>query len=153
MPDDETTAGRLVIIGGGLQADNAAVYESVLDGRVGDGPLCVLPTASGEPVASLEHAVDRFTGYAGVGSVKGVLLSTDEPSRAHEPSVASDLATCSGFFYTGGVQSRVVDVFLPVGDTTQAYRALRQRWQEGAVVSGTSAGAAMMSTSARLRGC
>jgi hypothetical protein len=39
----------------------------------------------------------------------------------------------------------VLDVFLPEGDTTEAYRVLWRRWQEGAVVAGTSAGAAMMS--------
>ncbi|MEJ2204672.1 MAG: Type 1 glutamine amidotransferase-like domain-containing protein [Gemmatimonadota bacterium] len=36
-------------------------------------------------------------------------------------------------------------MFLPGGDTTAAYQTLWRRWQEGAVVAGSSAGAAMMS--------
>ncbi len=139
------TTGRLVIIGGGLQADNSAVFQSIVDARAGDGPLCVVPTANDEPTASMERAVATLTGYGGVGSVKGLLISTKDPSRAREPSVVAQMKTCSGFFFTGGSQSRIVDVFLPGGDTTEAYRALWQSWQEGAVVSGTSAGAAMMS--------
>ena len=139
------TTGRLVIAGGGLQADNSAVYQSVVDARAGDGPLCVVPTASSDPEASMERAVATLTGYGGVGSVKGILISTENPSQAQDPSVVAEVRTCSGFFFTGGSQSRIVDVFLPGGDTTEAYRALWQRWQEGAVVSGSSAGAAMMS--------
>jgi len=93
----------------------------------------------------MERAVATLTGYGGVGSVKGILISTENPSQAQDPSVVAEVRTCSGFFFTGGSQSRIVDVFLPGGDTTEAYRALWQRWQEGAVVSGSSAGAAMMS--------
>ena len=138
-------AGRLVIAGGALQANNAVVYEAILDARAGDGPLCVLPTANGEPEESMQQAVERLTEYGGSASAKGVLITTEDPSRARDPSVAAELTTCSGFFFTGGSQRRILDVFLPAGDTTVAYRAIWQRWQEGAVVAGTSAGAAMMS--------
>lgn len=139
------TAGRLVIVGGGLQATNADVYQAIMSGRDGDGPLCVVPTASADAPASMESARATLATYADSASVKGILLSTEDPSRAHDPAVAADLTSCSGFFFTGGVQSRVVDVFLPDGDTTAAFRALWDRWQAGAVVSGSSAGAAMMS--------
>jgi len=137
--------GRLVIVGGALQSDNAAVYSAVLEARHGSGPLCVIPTASSDPSEAIEGAVATLTQYGGIGSAKGVLLSTDEPERARDPAVASELTECSGFYFTGGSQSRILDVFLPEGDTTEAYRALWQRWREGAVVAGSSAGAAMMS--------
>src|SRR5690606_30145541 len=42
-------SGRLVIVGGALARDNAEVYGAVLDGVGGDGPLCIVPTASGVP--------------------------------------------------------------------------------------------------------
>lgn len=139
------TPGRLVIVGGALQAENASVYESVLDARAGDGPVCVVPTASSDAEESMDLAVERLTEYGGAGSAKGILISTEDPSRAQDPSVVAELETCSGFFFTGGSQSRIIDVFLPAGDTTEAYRALWRRWHAGAVMSGTSAGAAMMS--------
>ena len=142
---EEAAPGRLVIVGGALDSANAEVYRAVIEGRDGNGPLCVLPTASGEPAASMESAAAILAAYAGPGAVVGILLSTDDPARADSSSVADSLAACSGYFFTGGAQSRVLDVFLPQGDTTEAFRALWRRWQEGAVVSGSSAGAAMMS--------
>jgi len=143
--DAASTVGRLVIIGGALKADNAPVYEAIVDGRAGDGPVCVVPTASSDPAESMEGAVETLAGYVGVDAAKGLLISTEDPSQARDPSMVAELEACSGFFFTGGSQSRVIDVFLPGGDTTEAFRALWQRWQEGAVVSGSSAGAAMMS--------
>ena len=138
-------AGRLVIIGGALKADNSAVYDAVVAGRAGDGPLCVVPTASADAQEAMSGAVRVLAGFAGDDPVTGVLLTTEDPARAQDPSVAAELAACSGFYFTGGSQSRILDVFLPAGDTTAAYRALVQRWREGAVVAGSSAGAAMMS--------
>jgi len=137
--------GRLVIVGGALSRENADVYGAIVEAREGEGPLCVIPTASGEPEASMESARATLARYVGPEAVKGILLSTDDPSRASAPEVAQEITGCSGFFFTGGAQSRVVEVFLPEGDTTAAYRALWTRWQEGAVVAGSSAGAAMMS--------
>ena len=137
--------GRLVIVGGALQADNSAVYDAVVEARAGTGPLCVIPTASGDAPESMNGAIQTLSEYAGEGEVTGVLITTEDPTRAKDPSVAAELAACSGFYFTGGSQSRILDVFLPEGDTTVAYRALWQRWQDGAVVSGSSAGAAMMS--------
>jgi cyanophycinase len=144
---DERAAdgGALVIVGGALQTDNAAVYSAIVAARDGDGPLCVIPTASSDPVEAIDRAVANLAEYGGSGSAKGVLLSTESPERARDPAVATELAGCSGFYFTGGSQSRILDVFLPEGDTTVAYRALWQRWREGAVVAGSSAGAAMMS--------
>lgn len=134
-----------MIVGGALDSANAEVYHAIVEARDGDGPLCVVPTASGEPAASMESAAATLAAYAGPGAVVGVGLSTEDPTRADSSAVVDSLAACSGYFFTGGAQSRVLDVFLPQGDTTEAFRTVWRRWQEGAVVSGSSAGAAMMS--------
>lgn len=141
---EQARPGRLVIVGGALAADNEAVYRAVLDGREGDGPVCVLPTASGEPEASMGSAVERLDAWGGPGTARAVLIAATEPARADDPAVASRLRSCGGFFFTGGSQSRIVDTFRPGGSTTAAYRVVVDRWREGAVVAGTSAGAAMM---------
>jgi cyanophycinase len=143
--DSARPVGRLVIVGGGLDDTNEDVYQAILVGRQGDGPLCVLPTASGSPASSMESAVETLATYAGSDAVRGIPVSTEDPALAEDSSTVADLASCSGFYFTGGSQSRIVDVFLPGRDTTAAYRALWGRWQEGAVVAGSSAGAAMMS--------
>jgi cyanophycinase len=139
-----TRAGDLVIIGGGLRADNSAVYMAVLDGRAGDGPLCVIPTASAEPESSMESAVTRFDELGGPGTALGILLTVDDPEDAWLPEVAEQIRSCSGFFFTGGVQTRIVRVFRPEEGDSPAFRALQERHAAGAVVSGSSAGAAIM---------
>jgi cyanophycinase len=144
--DAETPApGRLVIIGGALDAENAAVYEAVLEARDGDGPVCVIPTAGGDPVGSMETMVGRIEGYAGQGTALGIPISTDTPELVYDSATAAQITACSGFYFTGGDQSRIVQVFLPQGEETPAYEALWDRWQSGAVLAGSSAGAAMMS--------
>jgi cyanophycinase len=139
--------GRLVIVGGSLDGDNAEVYRAVLDGREGSGPFCVLPTASGVPESSMERAVDRFQEYAGSDArVIGIRITTDDPEAANDPEVVDTIAGCSGFWFVGGAQHRILQVFRPATGDTPAYEALMARWADGAVVAGSSAGAAMMSS-------
>ncbi len=150
-PDDalreeaEPSRGRLVIVGGALQRENADVYRAVLEARDGSGPFCVLPTASGVPEESMASAVAAFEEH-GADSVDGVFVSTDNPEAAYDDAVVQRLGACSGYWFVGGVQSRVVEVFRPGGASTPAYEVVMRRFAEGAVVSGSSAGAAIMST-------
>jgi cyanophycinase len=137
--------GRLVIVGGALAANNESVYRAILDGRLGKGPLCVFPTASATPDSAMDGPVGNFDKFGGPGTAKGVFLSMDKPETARDPAVVSQIRACSGFFFVGGVQSRVIRTFRPDGKATPAYDALMARWREGAVVSGSSAGAAVMS--------
>lgn len=137
--------GPLVIIGGALDPGNEAIYRVILEGREGAGPLCVIPTAGADPEASMASAAERFEHWGGQGTARGILLSVEVPERAGDPDVVDALRGCSGFFFTGGVQSRILQVFRPDGKATPAIDALMERWREGAVVAGSSAGAAMMS--------
>jgi cyanophycinase len=139
------TPGRLVIIGGGLSRDNEQVYASILAGRQGDGPLCIIPTAGANPATAMDGPVANFDRWGGTGTARGVLVSAQVPATAYDAAISAEISGCSGFYFTGGVQSRILDAFRPGGQTTPAYQALLQRWQEGAVVAGSSAGAAMMS--------
>jgi cyanophycinase len=142
---DGSEVGRLVIVGGGLDRDNAAVYRAILDGRSGEGPLCVVPTASGVAEQSMNSAVEAFDAHGGEGTAAGVFISIENPEAASDAEVAEELRRCSGFYFTGGQQSRILDVFRPRGTSTPADEALMERWRAGAVVAGSSAGAAMMS--------
>lgn len=138
-------AGRLVIVGGALQADNEPVWQSVLEGRAGDGPVCVIPTASGSPEGSMASALDVLNRYGGPDTAVGVLIVEGDSAAVRDPEVVDVLGRCSGFWFTGGQQSRILETFLPEGSTTPALAAVRSRFEEGAVVAGTSAGAAIMS--------
>lgn len=137
--------GRLVIVGGALEAENAAVWNAVLDGRDGLGPVCVIPTASGVPERSMQSAVESLDRHGGGGTGMGILIREGEVEVANDPEIAGTLLTCSGFWFTGGSQSRITETFMPEGVATAAHQAVRERFLEGAVLAGTSAGAAMMS--------
>jgi cyanophycinase len=140
--------GRLVIAGGGVSAENAALYRSILDGRQGTGPLCVIPTASADrdaSRASMTNGVAAFERHGGPGAAIGILMSIDFPETARDPRIVEQLRGCSGFHFTGGVQTRTVAVLRPAGTSTPALDALTARHREGAVIGGSSAGAAVMS--------
>ena len=138
--------GRLVIMGGGGFGSQPAVYQAILEGRHGSGPVCVVPTASASPESSLESAVEAFVAQGGPGSAVGIpQLTVDNPQSGSDPAVVEALGRCSGFYFVGGVQSRIVTVLRPGGRATPALDVLVRRWREGAVVSGSSAGAAIMS--------
>src|SRR3954466_15828359 len=91
--------GRLVIVGGNLNGDNKSVYQSILDGRLGSGPLCVFPTAGGTPQTGMASPVATFDKHGGAGTAMGVLISSQKPETARDPKVVEQIKSCSGFFF------------------------------------------------------
>lgn len=137
--------GRLVIVGGGLSDTTSTVYRAILDARQGGGPVCVIPTAGATPETAMDGPVRTFEKHGGAGSARGVLISLQQPESARAPEVVAQLRQCGGFWFIGGVQSRITATLRPNGVHTPALDAIQQRWREGAVIAGSSAGAAIMS--------
>src|SRR3954466_4955009 len=81
--------GRLVIIGGALEANNESVYRAILDGRLGNGPICVFPTAGATPESAMAGPVAIFDTFGGAGTAKGVLVSMKKPETARDPAIVS----------------------------------------------------------------
>src|SRR5688572_20696654 len=98
---------RLVIIGGGLSDQNRAVFEEVVRGREGTGPICVFPTASAVENAA-SGAVTTITRYSGPTGVIPIPLTTANAQDADSPELAATLRRCSGYYFIGGDQSRIV---------------------------------------------
>lgn len=140
-----TQQGRLVIIGGGLSRDTESIYRAILDARRLDGAVCIVPTAGANPEASTASALAAFERWGGGGAALGIPISTQSPEAARDTAVVKLIETCSAFYFTGGVQSRIVQVFRPDGRRTPALNAILARYRAGAVVAGSSAGAAIMS--------
>jgi cyanophycinase len=78
--------------------------------------------------------------------VTGIWITTENMEAASQPAVVDSITACSGYWFVGGVQDRIVQTFRPPTGDTPGYAALMRRWNEGAVVAGSSAGAAMMSS-------
>jgi cyanophycinase len=133
---------KLVIIGGRFEADNRAVFEAI--GELSGGRVAVLPTASSEPREAGEETRDSFRAY-GIASEVVPLDKYNYRTAAFDPTLVTLLERYSSFYFTGGDQTLIVQALIQDGRPTPALAAIRAAWAAGALVSGSSAGAAIMS--------
>jgi cyanophycinase len=135
--DHEKSSGKLFIIGGGDRTD-AMMNELVdLAGLRKEGYIYILPMASSVPDSSILWAKEDFN-ITGIKKVSGYnFLPGVTPPKAQLDS----LRNAKLIYICGGDQSRFMSVVIngPVMD------ALHAAFKTGAVISGTSAGAAVMS--------
>lgn len=148
--------GTLVIVGGGLSPD-AEIYRAFIDEAKG-GTIAVIPSASGEPQASLDafaanlmqHGVERAR------IIEVHLAEVDDPETTIDEAAWSanagrteevvKIENASAIWFTGGDQARTTRLLTADGKDSPMLSAIRQRLAVGAVVGGTSAGAAIMGT-------
>lgn len=129
--DAKGPKGKLVIVGGG--GTTPEIIERALTLAGGKGArMLIVPQASSDPKAGEESR--EFWGKEGAKNI-GVLDLTD-PKRALE-----EVSKAAFIWMPGGDQSRLVDALAKTGIP----ELMRKRYEEGAVVGGTSAGAAVMS--------
>ena len=151
--------GSLVVAGGAVRADNEAVFGAFID-ELSDpaGRIAVISAASGSPVGSAQDFVETLGRY-GVAAERVVSIELsvtddsetdfDEREWAENASDADEIAKLSdvaGVWFTGGDQRRIAEVLLDdAGKATPMLEVIRARHEAGAVIGGTSAGAAVMS--------
>ncbi len=133
----ETGKGTLVIIGGGSRPEsiiNRIIEES---GIRNGGYGIVLPMSSAEPDSSVYYAVAPFS-KAGVTTIVGMNFRKGEVPA---PQRLDSISKANLIYITGGDQNRFMDVVRGTDIAT----AISSAFNSGAVVAGTSAGAAVMS--------
>ncbi len=153
-------AGTLVIAGGAVAAENAAIWQGFLAARPADSrTILVVPVASGSPVRAARAAAATLVAHGARPEEIEVLhlAREDDPdtpevderqwaANAHAPEEIAKVARAGAIWFTGGDQSRITGTLLERdGRDTPMLAAMRQRLADGAVIGGTSAGAAMMS--------
>jgi cyanophycinase len=129
--------GALFIIGGG-DRDEVMMRRFVeAAGRFGTGRIVVFPMASSEPIQTGDRLVDELKKMGAPEAVSYVL------SREQALAEGSDriLDGAGGVFFSGGDQSRQTAVLLH----TPIHRRLLELYENGCIMGGTSAGAAVMS--------
>jgi len=146
-------AGSLLIIGGGLRDDNAAVYQRFVQLAGPNATIGVIPTASGVDDPGAE-TISIIKGFAHPGQrvvliplFKDDAAPSDAPhAKAADPAIVDQIRACRALWFTGGDQSRITAVFRPLpARTSPAYLATLAVLERGGVIAGTSAGAAIMS--------
>jgi cyanophycinase len=134
-PTSERRKGTLIIIGGGSRPD-AIIERIILESGLKQGGYgVVLPMASTSD-SSAYFAAEPFR-KSGIESLVGFAFRKGEvPAPARLDSVRN----AKLIYITGGDQNRFMDVV----QETDIEIAIREAYTNGAVVAGTSAGAAVM---------
>jgi cyanophycinase len=128
---------RLVLLGGGPHPREAMTrFVEWAGGR--EARVLVVPWASSEPKASAKDIVEEVRALGAGQAEAAPRAPLKEKTRAR---FVAQLAAATGVFFTGGDQSRIMDVLrdLPL------LEGLRERFRGGIVFGGTSAGTAIMS--------
>jgi cyanophycinase len=151
--------GSLVIVGGGLSPANAEVHRAFLGRRPSGSPLvAIVPSASGVPAESARAAAEAFIrhGARAEDLVVVHLAAVDDPgtpdidesrwaANAGNPAEIAKLQGAGAIWFTGGDQLRTTRLLAPGGRDTPMLATIRKRLAAGAVIGGSSAGAAIMS--------
>ncbi len=143
-PRSQSAPGRLYILGGSMALDNVDVWEGILNDKT-EGPIGVIPTASSSPESAANLLVETFNEYLPNSAIP-LMITESNPSSVEDPQIIELISTCGGFYFTGGDQRRIGEVLFDNGGSpTSALAAIYTAHQNGAVVAGSSAGAAIMS--------
>ena len=130
--------GTLLIVGGGSQPAELVRHFVDLAGGPGKAHIAILPMATSDAVAT---GAEKEAELDSLGADAFVVNVTR--AQADDDAVVRKLATATGIWFPGGDQSLLTAAL----QGSAVLRAIHARFQAGAVVGGTSAGAAVMSDS------
>src|SRR3954467_11626639 len=137
-PDNGQARGTLLIVGGGSQPEDLVRHFVDLAGGPGKARIAILPMASSEAAASGAEKEAQLDSLGGDSFVVNV-----DRAHADDDSVVTALRGATGIWFPGGDQSLLTTALRGAA----AVRESEARFRAGAVVGGTSAGAAVMSDS------
>jgi cyanophycinase len=143
-------AGTAIIIGGALKYDNDAVWKRIVDAAGGPGArFAVFATAAANPersAAQIIAALNAQGARAEAIPVAPRLQGVNLQASLNDPALLAKVAGAQGVFFSGGAQELIVDTLQPGGEPTAMLKAIWALFNRGGVIAGTSAGAAIMST-------
>ena len=129
--------GHLVIVGGGPIPDEVNRRFLDLAGGPGQARIVVLPMAS---ESGAQSGAEKAAAFRTLGAADARSMQLDRSDTGAD-SVARLLGQATGIWFPGGDQSRLTAAIIG----TPVLDSIRSRYRHGAVVGGTSAGAAVMS--------
>lgn len=142
--------GIAVPIGGALKYDNDEVWSRLVQLAGGKGArYAVFATASGTPDKTATAIIAALTRHGAIAEhipVSAKLQSPDYRLAVNDPMLIAKVKSGTGIFFSGGAQERITEALLLEGKPTPMLEAIWEVFNKGGVVAGTSAGAAIMST-------
>lgn len=142
LPPATPPGGALALIGGRFEPDNDSLYSRLRE--LSGGRIAVLSMASGYPEEVGRETAEEFRAQGFVAEHLPVFFE-NRHSSAHDPTLIDRLREIGSVFFTGGDQSRIVGTLRRNGQDTPVLRCIRELYQSGGLISGSSAGAAVMS--------
>jgi cyanophycinase len=130
--------GSLLIVGGGAQPPALVQRFVDLAGGAREARIAVIPLASESAKEAGDEKVAQFVGEYGADAF--MLLPLPAEAVAGMPGALDGV---TGVWFSGGDQARITDVLAG----TRLLEQIRNLYRRGAVIGGTSAGAAIMSDS------
>jgi cyanophycinase len=137
--------GCLIAIGGHEDKDGDRVILKEVAKRVNGGVLVLATVASRQPEGYAEAYEKAFEGL-GVRELRE--LYVNERPETHDPEKLRVFDGASAVFFTGGDQLRISS---QIGDTP-IEACVREIFDRGGLIAGTSAGASIMSETMLVRG-
>ncbi|MEJ2635471.1 MAG: cyanophycinase [Calditrichia bacterium] len=129
--------GNLIIIGGGKRP--TAVMEKFMELAGGkDARIAIIPMAS---EYYQESGPEYEKEFLALGASETKAFYIHDSLEANSDSLVQALSRYSGIYFGGGDQNRLTRIFLH----TRCMDLFHRKYKEGAVLAGTSAGAAIMS--------
>ncbi|MDQ3817737.1 MAG: cyanophycinase [Acidobacteriota bacterium] len=141
MSKSDNAAGALVIIGGSEdhRGERRILAEFVRLSGGADASIVIITVASEAQSEVGDHYREVFTG---LGVLEARALNINRRGDANTRASVEIVEKATGVFFTGGNQLRITMLL----GGTKVDTALHRRNEQGLVLAGTSAGAAMMST-------
>ena len=145
------TQGSLVIIGGGLRGDNADVWQRIVKLAGGRGArIAVFPSAAGNPERSAQTIIGYLRKWGADAFLVPVAIrlnGSDYRKAAEDQALADKIRKADGIYFAGGDQGRITKALVREDGThTAVLEAVWAVYRRGGVVAGSSAGAAIMSS-------
>lgn len=131
------TRGNLILIGGG-DKPAAAIDRFIQESGGKQALILIVPTAS-ELTDTGDYYRDLFHGF---GCQNVVPLALRNPRDTERQESIQLVEQCGGVFFAGGDQRRITTLLLG----TAFMEALREAFDRGIAIGGTSAGTACMSS-------
>ncbi len=144
----KNSKGKLVIIGGAEdKKGECAILKKVVElvQGTGDNSLAVLTTATEYP---REVGNEYFEIFKGLGIERVELLDIGNRNEAEQSEKAKIIQSTGGIFFTGGDQLRITTLL----GGTLIDKVLKEAYEQGKVIAGTSAGASVMSVNMIVEG-
>jgi cyanophycinase len=132
---------RLVIIGGAEDKvrERRVLREFVTLAGADEARIVVVPVGSAHPV---QVAADYDAAFRALGARDVTCCGVTRREEARDAAMLAILENATGVFFTGGDQMRIMSVL----GGTPFDTAVHRRCADGAIIGGTSAGAAIMSS-------